>query len=152
MPDEKQLPQDKKQKNIEFYREVAVKGYYYASVSYGRDVLIIAGGALTFFVYKYNGLPSPKCDVLMKIAWFLLAISILLIQIRHYIEITIHKIIFEQLALLDAEKQPSKDELERGKKLEPWGEFCFIFSLVSLCLGVILSIIFISMNVPTSTV
>lgn len=141
MPDEKQLQQDKKQKFIEFYRKVAVEGYYSASVSYGRDVVIIAGGALTFFVYKYGGSPSPKCDVLTTIAWSLLGISILLIQIRHYFEITSHKTFLMQVELLNADEQPSEDAVERVEKLKRWGDFCFVFSVVFLCLGVMLSII-----------
>ena len=137
--DEEQLQKEKK-----FYRELLIKGYYSVNLSYDRDVLTIAGGALTLFagfIYKIVDFNSADCVLFMKIAWFSLVISMLLIVFRHYAGIKSHNKTLEQL-----DKGKKNDE-PTGGMWTAVAEFCFVFSAIFLCLGLILAMIFISKNV-----
>lgn len=134
-------------KRDELYLDNILKGYYLVNLSYDRDVMTIAGGALIFFVSFLQFL-GAECNeytylLLMKISWVLFVVSLSLTMLRHFCGIRAHHETLKRL------REGRNDEIVRGK-WTMWSEWCFSASLFSVVVGLILAIYFIWENTATS--
>ena len=105
---------------------------------------MIAGGGLALFIAFVDGvvkdLNSAEYVITMKFSWFLFALSMSLIMIRHYAGIKSHNKALEQL-----DKGKENDE-QIGAVWTKIARWCFVSSAISLIMGLSMAIFFVWVN------
>ena len=148
------------QEDRKSFREYYIKAYYSINRSYDKSVLTIAGGGLALFTgfigEVVEDLSKAKHVILMKFSWSFFAVSMFFIMVRLYAGSESHMVALKQLnteeeeekkmVRLYGESHSEKEEEQVGGTWTTVGWWCFLFSAVSLLLGLVMAISFIWIN------
>lgn len=113
------------------------EAYKESSTQFDKNILYISSGALGLsmtFLSDVVDLPNATCKVLLTISWVVLTLTILISLVSHYLSMKALNLEMKNLYL------------DVKNKMDKWVKGLNISMLVTLPLGILFLVIFISIN------